>query len=184
MLWASTKNKIVSDKSGWNLWSGNPGAPCHFFTKKRKNKSKSVVSLDKKRDRVRQISLKPLIWKSRCSMPFYFAKIKQEVKKSCEPRQKRGCFRVLWRSFLHFFKSLSFTTRIPDRRFRDLRVMIKLSLDGNPDDPCEKVETSDLEFARQQLLSDQLLSQKVPKRPKLSKIPPFEIFVYLKKEEL
>ena len=62
--------------------------------------------------------------------------------------------------------------------------MIKLSLDGNPDDPCEKVETSDLEFARQQLLSDQLLSQKVPKRPKLSKIPPFEIFVYLKKEEL
>ena len=62
--------------------------------------------------------------------------------------------------------------------------MIKLSLDGNPDDPCEKVETSDLEFARQQLLSDQLLSQKVPKRPKMSQNPPFEIFVYLKKEEL
>ena len=62
--------------------------------------------------------------------------------------------------------------------------MIKLSLDGNPDDPCEKVETSDLEFARQQLLSDQLLSQKVPKRPKMSQKPPFEIFVYLKKEEL
>ena len=64
--------------------------------------------------------------------------------------------------------------------------MIKLSLDGNPDDPCEKVETSDLEFARQQLLSDQLLSQKVPKRPKklMSQNSPFEIFVYLKKEEL